>query len=566
VRGAQLLGNTRPSVSGRGFFVLKRLRIAGLALSLIVVSVALSACGSSSSSKHGTVRAVTGTAPDFLDPSLGFSAQASELTWLSYLGLYTYAHKEGEAGTQVIPALATALPKISADGRTYTVTLRKGLAYSNGARVKASDFAFAIGRSIKLNWGGKSFFTGNIVGGGDFDKGKSKTISGIRSDDRTGRITIHLNKPYGAFANVLAFPSAGLLPAGTKMSNLSAHPPPGVGPYMITKVVPNHSYSLVRNPRWSKQKIDGIPQGTVDVNVRVVSNTQTEAEQVLNNSADVFDWADTIPPSLGARIESQAKDRFKRASIPSNDFFFLNVKTKPFDNPIARQAVNIATDRRALSRLDSGNIAEDCFFLPKGIVGHPSSPCPYGDPKAAPDVAKATQMIKDAGLAGAKVTVWGQTRSPRKEYVDYFTSVLNKIGFKATPKIISDAQYFPTVGNLKLNPQTGVANWSQDFPNPSDFYLLMDASSIQPQNNENFSQVDDPFIQKELAALNEVPASKLTTVAQRWQKLDEYVAKKAYAVVFGYEESPVFMSTRIDFSSAVFHPVYGNDWSTWKLK
>ena len=549
--------------------MLKRIRVIGLVASLLVVSLALSACGSSSSSSKtgGTVTVLQGTAPDFLDPGIGYSTQSAEATWVSYLGLYTYAHAEGVAGTKVIPALASALPKISADGKTYTIALRKGLVFSNGRAVKASDFAYSIQRAIKVNWGGKSFFTGNIAGALAFDKGKAKSISGIKTDDASGTITITLtNATYGAFVNVLAFPSAGVVPTGTKLSNLSNHPPPGVGPYMITNVVPNRSYSVVRNPKWAKQAINGIPSGSVDVNVKIVSNTQSEAEQVLSNTADVFDWGDTIPPSLIARVNSTAKDRFKKEPTVSTFYFFLNTKTKPFNNPIARQAVNIALDRRALSRLDSGNLSPACFFLPTGLVGHPTSKCPYGDPAAAPDVAKATAMIKQAGLAGTKVTVWGETRSPRKEYVDYYASVLNKIGFKATPKILSDSQYFPSIGNLKLNPQTGFADWNQDFPNPSDFYLLMDANSIQQTNNQNFSQVNDPFVQKELAALNKVPSTQLQSVAGRWQKLDEYLAKKAYALVYGYEQVPKFMSNRMDFGSAVFHPVYGNDFSTWKLK
>ena len=95
-------------------------------------------------------------------------------------------------------------------------------------------------------------------------------------------------------------------------------------------------------------------------------------------------------------------------------------------------------------------------------------------------------------MAGAPVTVWGEHAQPRQAFITYYTDVLNKIGFKATTKVIADAQYFPTIGNLKLNPQTGFADWNQDFPNPSDFYLLMDAKSIQPTNNQNFSQVNDP--------------------------------------------------------------------------
>src|SRR5206468_10279905 len=58
-------------------------------------------------------------------------------------------------------------------------------------------------------------------------------------------------------------------------------------------------------------------------------------------------------------------------------------------------------------------------------------------------------------------------------------------------KIIADATYFPTIGNLKLNPQTGFADWNEDFPNPIDFYgILIAGDAILPTNNQNFSQVD----------------------------------------------------------------------------
>jgi peptide/nickel transport system substrate-binding protein len=290
------------------------------------------------------------------------------------------------------------------------------------------------------------------------------------------------------------------------------------------------------------------------------------AEQVLNNAADVFDWGDQLPPSLASQVTAKAGDRFAKQNTVSTYYFFLNTQTKPFNNQKAREAVNMAVDRRAIARLNGGNFKPTCFFLPEGLVGHPTSECPYGDPNEAPDMAKAKALLKESGMAGAPVTVWGQNRSPRKEFTNYYTDVLNPLGFKAKTKIIADAQYFPTIGNLKLQPQTGFADWNQDFPNPSDFYLLMDGNSIQDTNNQNFSQVDDPHIQSELKALNAVPADKLETVADRWQKLDEYLAQKAYIAAYGQEKQPMFFSNRIDFGSAVFSPLYGNDWSSISLK
>jgi peptide/nickel transport system substrate-binding protein len=549
--------------------VLRSFRLLGALVLTIALAGALSACGSSSkssSSGTATVTNLMGTAPDFLDPGLGYTTQAAEADWISYTGLLTYAHANGEAGTKLIPGVAQSLPTISPDGKTYTFTLRKGLLYSNGVAVKASDFAYSLERSIKLNWGGKSFFTENIVGAEAFDKGTAKTISGIKTEDSTGQITISLTAPYGAFANVLAFPSAALVPTGTPMSNLSNKPPPGVGPYEITNVVPNQSFSVVKNPNWAKDEIPGIPAGHVNINAKIDTNTQSEAQQVLNNSADVFDWADTLPASLLASIQSQASERYAKEPTVSVFYFFLNTKIKPFNNQQVREAVAYALDRRALSRLDSGFMAPACFFLPVGMIGHPKGACPYGDPNAAPNLTKAKQLIQASGLAGTAVTVWGETRQPRREYVDYFASVLNAIGLKATEKIIADATYFPTIGNVKLNPQAGFADWNQDFPDPSDFYLLVNAKSIQPTNNQNFSQIEDPHIQSELAVLNKVPSTNLQSVAKRWEELDEYVAKKGYLSVYGYEDVPKFFSTRLNFGAAIFHPVYGNDWTSWQLK
>jgi hypothetical protein len=44
------------------------------------------------------------------------------------------------------------------------------------------------------------------------------------------------------------------------------------------------------------------------------------------------------------------------------------------------------------------------------------------------------------------------------------------------------------------------------------------------------------------------------------------VAKKAYIGVFGYRKFPKFTSSRMNYSSAVFHTIYGWDFSTLAIK
>ena len=110
---------------------------------------------------------------------------------------------------------------------------------------------------------------------------------------------------------------------------------------------------------------------------------------------------------------------------------------------------------------------------------------PVRRPGSGGNLAKAKQLVQQSGMAGTPVTVWSETRSPRQQWMTYYTQFLNQIGFKATQKVIADANYFTTIGNLKLNPQTGFADWNQDFPNPIDFYLLLaregDPADQQPE-------------------------------------------------------------------------------------
>jgi len=538
-----------------------------LSLAALVAVVAANAYGSSSTT--GTVQMVMGTAPQSLDPGLDYTTQGSEVNWLVYTGLTTYKHASGAAGGNLIAGLGTALPTISDGGKTYTVTLRKGLVFSNGTPVKASDFLYTVERAIKIPWGGSgSFITPVIVGATAYSNGKSKTISGITTDDATGKIVIHLTAPYGPFDNSLAFPALGIIPTGTPMTAQPTNPPPGVGPYEVTNIVANTSFSVVKNPHWAAMAIPGIPAGHDNVDVKISSNITANALSVLNNSTDVFDWADTLPGSLLGQIQSQAAGRYKQVNLGGSTYYiFMNVTEKPFSSQLAREAVVTGLNEDAMSRLGSGTLAPACFFLPPAVPGHPTGKCPYGTPGTG-NLAKAKALVQQSGMAGQAVTVWSETRAPRQQWMTYYTQFLNSIGFKATQKVIADATYFTTIGESKtLHPQTGFADWNQDFPNPVDFYgVLLDGTAILPTNNLNFGQTNDPYLNAQVTKLGATPSTQLGSVAKQWQALDEYVAKKAYVAVFGYQKFPFFTSTRMNYAGLIFQPIYGWDLTSFQLK
>jgi peptide/nickel transport system substrate-binding protein len=307
----------------------------------------------------------------------------------------------------------------------------------------------------------------------------------------------------------------------------------------------------------------------VNVNVKINSNVTANALSVLNNSADAFDWADTIPGQLLGQIQAKAADRFKMVNLGGSTYYvFLNVTKPPFSNQLAREAVVTGLNQDAMSRLGAGTLEPACFFLPPAVPGHPKNgSCPYGTPGEG-NLAKAKELVKQSGMAGTEVTVWSESRTPRQQWMAYYTSFLNQIGFKAVQKVIADASYFTTIGESKtLDPDTGFADWNQDFPNPVDFYgVLLDGKSITPTNNENFGQTNDPYINAQVAKLGSTPTTELSSVTSQWEKLDEYVAKKAYVGVFGYQKFPFFTSERINYSALVMQPIYGWDLSSFELK
>ncbi|MBV9606779.1 MAG: hypothetical protein JO027_16815 [Solirubrobacterales bacterium] len=523
--------------------------------------------GSSGGKTGGTASVVEGTFPQSLDPSIDFTTQGGEVHWLTHLGVLSFAHASGNAGTQIIPAIATALPTTSNGGKTYTFTVRSGLKYSDGTPVKASDFKFSVERALKLGWSAASFLTSTVQGAADYAKGKAQTVSGIIADDASGKVTVHLVTPYGAFEDVLACGGCvPFMPASTPMKPEPNNPPVGFGPYVIKNIQPNVGFDLDINPNYASQAIPGIPAGKMNITVKVESNTTTEASDVINNSADVFDWGDTIPPAEIQQV-SKLTDRFRAVQSNKTFYWFLNVNEKPFNNTLAREAVATAVDRPALARLGSGALVPGCYLLPPAMVGHPTQTCPYGDPNSPPNVAKAKQLVQQSGMAGQPVTVWAENRQPRLQWAENYAATLNAIGFKATLKTIADAEYFSTIETLKNHPQTGFADWQQDFPNPTDFYQnLVDGNAILPVGNSNYEEANDPHIQSELKALYPVPATQVDSVASRWQALDYYTAQKAYVVPYGYLSSPEFLSSRIDFSKVVFSPLEGNDFSSLQLK
>jgi peptide/nickel transport system substrate-binding protein len=538
--------------------------------------VALAACAGSSSSSGGSTAGklggsatiVSGRAPQSADNQDDFTIQGQELYSVVNTPLLVFKRAAGTAGTQLLPGLAESLPTVSRDGLTLTLNLRQGLKYSDGMTIKASDFKYAIRRALKLSWDASPFLTAHIAGAAEYAKGKASDVSGITTNDATGKITIKLNAPYGPMEDVLALPGTAPLPKSTPMKPLPSTGTVGDGPYKWGKITAGTEYVLQKNVSFNGVPASSVPTGHLDtIDYQVNSNILADAQDVLGNQADVFDPGYTLPPSILPQVQSQASDRYQAVPTNSTFYFFFAVNQPPFNNLKARQAVEAAVDDTALSRLDSGFLSPDCHLIPPGIPGgRGPNGCPYAT-STPPNLSLAQQLMAQSGQKGAAVTVWGEGRPPRRQYIDYLTDLLNKLGFHATEKSnIAPKVYFQTIGNAKTKPQIGFADWVQDFPNPDDFVQLFNSNSILPENSENYGYVRDPKIDSTEAKLSVLPASQLTTTAPQWAALDQYMVSQAYFAAYGHESFPKFYSTKLNFSSGIFSVEYQTDLTSLQLK
>ncbi|HTT95776.1 MAG TPA: ABC transporter substrate-binding protein [Solirubrobacterales bacterium] len=534
-----------------------------------LAALALAACGSggsgasgSSGNGGGTLVGAYAAFPDYLDPALSHTGEGWTAMYDTYIPLLTYAHASGAAGSKVIPGLAAAMPKIGDGGKTYTLKLRKGLKYSNGKPVRASDFTHSLERVYLLNSSGSPFYD-DIVGAERFAKTKAGGISGVRTDDKTGQITIRLTRPRGTFENELALPFVALLPAGTPSEDLTSNPPPATGPYVITNVKPGSGWEYERNPQWAKANgrlMPQIPAGHVDrIKIQVLRNPQTEVNEVESGA---LDWmANQVPPDRYQEVLSKYEgSQFRVEPTVSTYFFWMNTTQAPFDDVKVRQAVNYAIDPAALERIYSGRLEANQQILPPGMPGFDKLDLyPH-------DIKKAKELIAEANPSDREITVWTESEPPSNDVGAYYQGVLQELGFKVTLKILGPDNYFNVVGNSSTpDLDTGWANWFEDYPHPNDFFQpLLAEESIAPVNGTNLARFADPELSRKITELGEEPLGPKQEAA--YAQLDKEFMEQAPLAPYGSSTASTFVSSAINLDNVVYNPTFGQDLASFEFK
>ena len=306
-------------------------RVRSVAVAAVVaagLALVVSACGSGGGSNETTTSATQGkTFPqlkvvwgttDYMDPGLSYRLESWQIFQDVYLGLV--AKRYGTCGvgagcTKIIPALAQSLPKSNKDGTDLKFTLRKGLKYSNGEAVKASDFKNSIIRDFKLNSPGIGFFS-NISGSAacEANPGKCSDISGIIVDDKAGTIQIKLDQPQADFLYILTTFFAALVPSSTPDKDTENPPPAAAGPYYISQYKPSRSFTVVRNPHYTP--IPGIPTGNPDKITAIMTNDLAQSAQYIQSGQYDYD-ENLLPTDRLKQLQQKYGNQIKLWRTPS---------------------------------------------------------------------------------------------------------------------------------------------------------------------------------------------------------------------------------------------------------
>jgi len=494
-------------------------------------------------------------ATDYLDPGLSDTTEGWGVMWNVYLPLLGYRHVNGKAGAKLVPYLATTLPHISPDGRTYRLTLRQGIRYSNGTQVKASDFKQTIERDFLLDSAGAGFFR-NIVGAKGFAKRQKGGIRGIVVDDATRTIVIRLVAPEGDFANVLASEFAAPVPADAPAADTSLAPLPSTGPYEIASYKPKTRIVETRNPYFQAWRFHGaVPAGNPDrVTWDIVPSAADALRRVLRSQDDWMGYYQ-IPSKRLPTIEQKHASRLRTFTPPNLMYFFMNTRVPPFTNVKVRRAVNYAISRRWLKRLAGGLAHTTENILP------PTYPSFRAHTLYRHNLRKAIRLVRQSGYRGKRVFVWNHDVPADLPFTDYLVLVLKQIGLNASPKVVTAGSYWTTIGEEKTRAQIGFANFVQDYPHPLDWFALLDGGSITPTHNSNYANFDLGWADREIGSLTR--QARLTPAVDRsWAALDRKVMSRAPWAPFLNQEEADFFSARVVLGCYVNNVLYEFDYAS----
>ncbi|WP_019587702.1 ABC transporter substrate-binding protein [Deinococcus apachensis] len=519
-------------------------------VSLLGLTFALTASAALAAGKTVTVAYPS----DFhtLDPAIGDDVQNWPVEHALFVTLLTYRE-----GTKLVPWAATDNGKVSADGKTYTFKIKKGITFQDGEPTDAAAFKYAIERVLnpksKSPQSGKNGWFGNLVGSDAFVDGKAKDVSGIKLLDPY-TIQFQLKKPDRTFLNYLATPFASAVPrkAVEKWGSDYSHHVVANGPFVLKQWVPGQKMVLARNPNY----FDKANAAKVDeIQILLSLNEQVALLRAQRGDVDVL--GNGIPTAQFAAI--QQNPRYKgyvhdAVQIGTN-YLYMNTQKAPFNNKLVREAVAHAIDKKRILQLVNGRGKVASQILPIGLAGHDET---VKDTTYDPEKGKA--LMKQSGLTNVTTTLITLNDEAFTKIAQAIQQQLAVIGIKADIKALPQAEYINTITTPGAT-AIGLSGWYQAYPDASDFLPILFKSTAYTRGGWNLSGYSNKEVDRILDQAQGVNLAASVKLYQKAQKM----------ILADYPWVPLYHPVQYDFVNPRIqnferHPVWGLMYQNWSVK
>ena len=484
----------------------------------------------------GRITVGTTEKPRTLDPADAYELGSLSLVFNMSDRLYTYE----PGSTKIKPQLATALPKVSADGLTYTIPIRKGVVFHDDTPFNAKAMEFSLQRFIE-NKGKPSFLL-------------SDTVASVKA---TGEyeLTIKLKKPFAAFPSLLAFsgvcavsPKSYEIGAGKFKPNIFV----GTGAYKLAKYGTDSLKFDVFDKYW------GTKPENKGVNVQIQTSPVNLFNAFKTGAIDVA-YLSLQPDQIKSLEASAKKGDWQAISAQGSavDYLTLNRNQKPLDKLEVRQAIALLIDRKLLNDRVLLSQADPLYsIIPTTFnVSQPLFKDKYGDGK----FAEAKKSLVAAGFSQenpAKVQIWYSTNSTThglvaqtlKSLAD--TKMDGILQFEV--KNVESATFYKEISK-GLYP-SALTNWYPDFLDPDNYvqpFLACEQGSVtkgcetggsQSQGSFYYSEAMNKLIDQQRKEQNPEARKKIFADIQTqvltdvpyiplWQSKDFVFAQKGVANV-----------------------------------
>lgn len=464
-----------------------------------------------------------------LDPANAYDSVSLKVMPLTVESLFQYNYLK--TPLELEPLLAAEMPKVSKDGKTYTIKIKQGVLFQDdaafpngkGRELKAQDFIYAWKRLLHpdLQSNGSWIFEDKVVGYSQLktkiltDKSKSvdehlaSEIPGFKAlDDYT--IQIQLEKPYRQILMVLQMGFGAPVPveAVQKYGQQGLNDRMiGTGPFRLREFSRGSKIILEKNPSFREEKYPSVGDKNATstglladagkalpfldgIEFQIIKEDSPNWLQFQKGRLDVSGIPkDSFDTAVSASGELSQELRDKGIGLQVSDrpvAFYLNFNMKDAlvgKNVNLRRALVRAIDRDFMIRTFlNGRGIKATTIVPPGIEGHTGRKELVGDF----NIAEAKEYLKKAGypdganLPTIRFDLRGAATQTRQQG-DYIKQALAQIGVNV--EVIANT--FPAylekekTGNL----QFFIGGWSADYPDPENFLQLLYSKNVAPGPN-----------------------------------------------------------------------------------